>query len=717
MVSSEVMGMRIRVLAVAALTTLALLPAAPSQASAPPADGESLYLVTLRGPGVTGYRGPLTGTGAREQMQAAQDRTLAAVGAAAPTYRWTDALNGYAVPLTEQQAAVLGADPAVALVEPNEVRPLAAAQRRAPGTPAGRSRGGAGVVVGIVDSGLWPESPLFAGVPGLGERPRGFRGTCQEGAEWTAQTCNRKVVGARWYVDGFGATHVRASAYLSPRDESGHGTQVASVAAGNARVSVHSTNEEMGTFAGVAPQARLAVYKACWTAPDPDDDGCATADIVTAVDQATQDGVDVLNLSVAGPEDAAGAEGVDTVDRALLGAAEADIVVVAAAGNDGGRGYAAHATPWVTTVGASTAAAPAGRVSVSGGPTLDGSMVSGTRVRTTTIVLGARVAAPGADPDDAALCVPGSLDAALVGGAIVVCERGTIGRVDKSAAVRQADGAGMVLANTAAGTVSVDIHAVPTVHLDQRAARRLTSYLARHPRARATLRPAGTDRAPLRVVRWSSAGDPRGALVKPDLVAPGTGRLGAVTPRADGNRFAFFSGTSAATAHVAGVAALLRSRHDDWSAPEVRSALTTSARALPAPALRQGAGRSSIGASLRSRLVLDVGRRDYRRYLDGGLGSVALNTTSLLVDGRRGRTVTRRVTNLGDRAMYFSSSARGFVRHRVTVTPAALRLQPGESATFRVRISGAGVAPLDDGYVGWLGADGSRLRLPVVITR
>lgn len=694
---------------VTALAATAL--AVPSPATAD--DGDPLYLVTLRGAGVTGSRGPLTGSALRTRMLAQQDATLAAAGAdtTTPVYRWTDALNGFAAALSPEEARVVAAQPGVALVEPNAVRRLAAApDRRAPGTSAARSRGGAGVVIGVIDSGIWPESPLFAGVPGLGRQPRGFRGECQEGAGWGRSTCNRKIAAARWYVDGFGTGNLSGSASLSPRDESGHGTQVASIAAGNAGVSVQSSGESMGRFSGIAPQARLAVYKACWTAPDPDDDGCATADLVTAVDQAVQDGVDVLNLSVAGPNT------LDTLERALLGAAEADVVVVGAAGNTGREAYAAHTSPWVTSVGASTAAVPRGQVRVAGGPRVVGTMVARRDLPDTRIVLGARAAAPGASRNDAALCRPGSLDAGIVGDAIVVCRRGTLGRVDKSAAVERAGGSGMVLVNTARGGLAVDVHAVPTVHIDRAGARRLTAWLARHPRADARLTPVGTGRAPARVVRWSSGGDPASVLVKPDLVAPGVGRLGAVPPRSGDNRFAFFSGTSAATAHVSGVAALLLAEHG-WSASAVRSVLTTSARALRGPALRQGAGRSSIGAALRAHLVLEVGRGDYRRFLEGRLASERLNTPSILLDRHRA-VVTRTVTNLGSRAMYFSSSARGFTRHQVRVTPAAVRIAPGRSATFRVTVSGPGeVTPLDDGYVGWRGADGTRLRIPVVLSR
>jgi subtilisin family serine protease len=215
------------------------------------------------------------------------------------------------------------------------------------------------------------------------------------------------------------------------------------------------------------------------------------------------------------------------------------------------------------------------------------------------------------------------------------------------------------------------------------------------------------------VLRWSGGGDPASALVKPDLVAPATGRLGALPPRPDGNRFGYLTGTSAAAAHVSGVAAVLRTRHPDWSAAALRSALTTSARPVSGAALRQGAGRSAVGAALHSRLVLDVPAGDYRRWLDGDLRPADLNAPSVLLS--RAGTVTRTLTNLGSRAKYFSSSARGFDRRSVLVTPAAVTIPAGGSATFTVTVAGGRAA--DDGYVVWRGADGSRLRLPVVLSR
>jgi minor extracellular serine protease Vpr len=526
--------------------------------------------------------------------------------------------------------------------------------------------------------------------------------------------CDDKIVDAHWFVDGFGADRVRSGARLSPLDDDGHGTLMASIAAGNAGVSVKVPGQRAGLYAGAAPQARLAVYKACWTAPDPRDDGCSSADLVTAIDRAVADRVDVLNLSVDGPTDPD--VGVDTVERALLGAAEADVVVVAAAGNRGTRAYAAHASPWVTSVGGTTGATRRGAV-VAPGLRLAGAMAARTAVRPARLVLGARVASAGATASQSRFCQPGSLDAALVSGRIVVCERGRIGRVDKSEAVARADGVGMVLVNTSRGQAIADFHSVPTVHLTKDDGHRLVRWMRAHPGRLGQLRPDGVQRTPERLVAWTSSGDPTGAFVKPDVVATAVGVLGATPPSHLGRRWDLGSGTSVAAARTSGVAAALLSRHD-WSAAEVRSAIATAAGDVAGDPslLRLGAGRTRARPADRPGLVFRLPLGDYRAWLDGDLDATALNTPSVLLQGTG--SVTRTVTNVGTRAMYFSSTATGFGRHQVSVTPAAISLAPGESSTFTVRVAGsAGPQPLDDGWVTWRGANGNRVRIPVVIVR
>jgi subtilisin family serine protease len=665
---------------------------------------QPLTLVTLNGPGTAGGD---VGTG---ELIARQDTLLAAVGAGEPAYRWTTALNGFAVRLSDSQVDLLDRQAGVATIETDTVRPLAGRTslrpvRLAPVSP--RLRGGAGVVIGVVDSGIAPESPAFADVPGLGRDPVGFTGACDAGEDWAATDCTRKIVGARWFVRGFGEDRIRSSESLSPLDDLGHGTQVASVAAGNAEVTVRVEGRDAGRFGGVAPQARIASYKACWGAPDPSDDGCSTADLVSAVDAAVADGVDVLNVSVAG------GEGIDTLQRALLGAAEADVVVVGAAGNSARSAFASHAGPWVTTVGSAVGRMSRGVVTLPGGRSFTG---GGRPVAVRGRVVLARSApVAGASRRDAGRCLPDALDARRVADRIVVCERGGIARIDKSEAVVRAGGRAMVLVNQRPGAVTADFHSVPTVHLSRTAGKRLSRWVARHPEGRMRLARVLGDPGARRTAPWSAAGDPRAATLKPDAVADGDAVLGAL-PDSSGRGWGVFSGSSAATAHASGLAALLRSRHEEWSAATVRSALVTSARPIAGSSvLVQGAGGLPSHAST-AHLALDVPATAWRRALRGHrLG--ALNTSSILLSGRQTSAV-RTVTNVGRHPEYFSVTARGFTSHQVTVRPLAVRLAPGQSARFTITVTGPTTpGRLDDGALVWLGARGGVTRVPVALTR
>ncbi|GAB2457021.1 hypothetical protein GCM10027062_41400 [Nocardioides hungaricus] len=691
--------MRARIVAGAAALAAALgtfLPV-PTAAAAGPDD---LYLVTLEGPAATGPLG-------RVAARAEQDAVLATVGSPAPVYRWTTALNGVAVRLDPADAAALARNEAVALVERDTVRPLAGLARPATGVPGlpRRTAGGAGTVIGVVDTGIAPESAVFSGVGDLGREPADFAGECVAGEAWSAEDCSEKVVGARWFVDGFGADRIRSEESLSARDRAGHGSQVASIAAGNAGIAARVGGRRLGTYAGVAPQARLAVYKACWTAPDPADDGCSTADLVSAIDSATADRVDVLNLAVGGPAE------FDTVERALLGAAESGVAVVAAAGNAAGR-TAGHPSPWVTTVGASAGPVRRGEVRLPGGRTFAGAMAAARGVESARLVLAADVPAADATRRRARVCTPGSLDAARVAGRIVLCERGAIARVDKSAAVARADGVGMVLANTGRGSVAADFHSVPTVHLAVGPAREVRRWAAAHPRGRIALVPLGADRAAPKVARWSRRGDPEGPVVKPDLVATGSGVVGAVPGGWD-----LASGTSVAAAITSGAAALLVSRHPDWTEAAVRSALATTARRLPGAAvLAAGAGRVVPDPSARVGLVYDVAPGDYRAWLSAALPG-DLNTPSVLLGGTA-EVAQRTVTNVTGRTATFLPRTTGFERHDVEVSPASLRLGPGESGRFTITVGRTSVPqPDDDGWVTWRGSGGTVTRIPVLITR
>ncbi|MCL8024172.1 S8 family serine peptidase [Nocardioides bruguierae] len=670
-----------------------------------------LYLVTLTGAGTAGQpEDPL----ATVRLRAEQDAVLGRVGSPAPVYRWTTALNGVAVRLTAAEADDLAALPEVALVEPNSVRTLAgrgvatvgAATAESAGTG---SVGGAGTVVGVVDTGLDPASAAFADVPGLGSAPGGFTGTCDGEGAWGQASCTGKVVAGHSFVEGFGADRVSASASLSPLDTDGHGTQVASIAAGNSGVTVRAGGDSLGSFSGVAPQARVAVYKACWTAPDPADDGCATADLVAAIDQAARDGVDVLELAVDGPAR------LDTVELALLGAGESGAVVVAAAGNAGRTRTAAHLSPWVTTVGAVRGAQRTGSVSVASsdgrtsGPVLSGAMAATTRV-SGRLVRGVDAVARGATRAAARLCEPGSLDAATVRDAVVLCERGGVGRIDKSAAVAAADGAGMVLVNTAPDGVDADLHAVPTVHLDQADGRTLERWVAAHPLGRATLAPQGVTSERARVPAFSAGGTPDSPVLKPDVVATGTDVLGVLPASVSSDRWGVLTGTSAASAVVAGAAARLAAA-TGLEAQGVRARLVAGATPLRGVSvLRQGAGQVSPEAEDSEVGLLVPDRGDYRDWL-AGAGRLPSPGVVLRTDGG---TARRTVVNAGTSTRTWRVRVTGLDSADAVARPATVTLAPGERATVRVSV-GASLA--DEGSIVLRSTDGLRTRIPVLVRR
>ncbi|WP_370249382.1 S8 family serine peptidase [Nocardioides sp.] len=715
---------RAALLALAAcLATLLSAPAGPARAEdgAAAADATELYLVVFDDPRVPTQPDPTLRALLTALAQRRQQTVLAEVGGPEVVYRYTRALNGVAVRLDDAQARALALDPAVRAVERNRVLPLAGVRAGAGTAVAAPARGGAGVVVGLIDTGIAPESPSFAalGRPARPERTE----RCTTGEQWTAADCGDAVAAARWFVAGFGADALAARAVLSPRDTDGHGSVVAALVAGNPGVKVAGAGPRAARTGGQAPDARLGVYKACWNAPDPADDGCATADVVAAIEAAIGDGVDVLHLPTGDADplsrrgDAADPAplpgGADVVDLALLGATEEGVLAVAAAG--AAPAAPAHPVPWVLSVGALEGDQPRGVVRLRGAPRgaevrLAGAMLSGRAVTDRRVVRGADVAATGVSRTRARSCEPGSLDAAAVSGAVVVCLRGRVARVDKSAAVARADGAGMILLNTGRAAVDADPHAVPTVHLTGGAGRRLLRWLAERPRGRVDLLPTGVRRAPPRVGPTSPRGATGSGLIKPDLVAPGTGLVGAV-PGSD--PAAFLSGTSAASALVAGTAARLLTR-PGWSVPVVRAALATGTRPLAGRTDVRAAGGGRLGTFPRRRpgLTAVVAPERYRTWWQGE--QPLLNTPGVLLP-RTGGTARRVLTHLGEGTVtYVVTPPAG---SGLVVTPAVLRLRPGARGVVRIARADDAAGPAVRGVVlTWRGDDGSRSRLPVLLT-
>ena len=748
-----------------------------------PADGRRLALDSA---GVQRYSGYL------DQKKAA---VRGAIGNAPLLHDYKLVLNGFAALLTDAEVRALLARGDVVAVTPDTLREPATTFTPAflgldqPGG-AWAQLGGAGaagedIIIGIVDTGVWPENPAYADRVDAGGKPTfdhsgalvydappaRFSGDCQTGEGFTSASCNNKLIGAHAFDSGF-----RASGLMphwsefngSPRDsigggvgEGGHGTHVSSTAGGNHGVDVSVGGVNVGVMSGMAPRARISSYKVCWTYVDLSvaagrRNGCFGSDSVAAIEKAVADGVHVINYSISG-----GLTLTDAVEQAFFNASNAGVIAVASAGNGGPGNQVAHISPWHTTVAASTHNRELqARVTLGDARQFSGASMNPAPLPAAPLVDAASVALPGADPERVRLCYSGRfdggaavLDPARVAGKVVICDRGVNDRVDKSRAVLDAGGVGMIQVDNGGGLVA-DVHSVPSVHVTQDDGRLIRAYAATVAGASAAIGrfSVGTSSVPApKVADFSSRGPNRHDVdvLKPDLTAPGVDIIAGTSPalteaqRADlvngalapGHAFESLNGTSMSAPHVTGLSALLRQKYPAWSPSMIKSALMTSASDTVDDGLEgdirgqlpfaQGAGHVDPGAALDPGLVYAISELDYRKYLCGagvsaecGAGQIAghdLNLPSIAVGNVLGTvTVKRAVTNVGARAATYTASTRmqGF---DVAVAPASLRLAPGETGSFTVTLSrnGAPEAAWQYGQLTW--SDGvHRVRSPIV---
>ncbi|MCV2353687.1 S8 family serine peptidase [Paucibacter sp. B2R-40] len=698
--------------------------------------------------------------------------------------RYTTVLNGFAAMLTDAEVATLKNNAGVLSVQPDEMRQLLTISTSTflgldkPGglwsQLSGRSNAGEGMVVGILDGGIWPENPAFAdrvdanGVPSFnpadaqnyGAAPAGFTGTCDTGGN---VKCNNKLVAARYFNAGVHANYPTlhwTEFDNSARDSiggtvghGGHGDHTASTVAGNWGATAIVNGTPLGVATGMAPRARIAAYKVCWTFPDATDatggkNSCFTSDLVAAADQAVKDGVNVINYSISG-----GTSVNDAVEQAFLRATNAGVFVAASAGNSGPANEVAHISPWLTTVAASTHdRAFKGTVSLGNGASYTGATLSQTALSSLTDLVLADTA--GAGGANANLCYSAAapsgqvlLDPAKVAGKVVVCTRGGNARVDKSLAVQNAGGVGMVLIDNGAGLVA-DAHSIPSVHISAADGALVKTYAATvSPKAAITKAFIGTTPAPI-MAGFSSRGPNRfdGNVLKPDLTAPGVDVVASVTPEAtpaeklaieNGTApglpaWASYQGTSMSSPHVAGLATLLKQQHPTWTPAMIKSALMTTAYNTLTDGLAgeqngllpwsQGAGHVDPNKAADPGLVFDLGAADYTKYQCkvGSLTGAAcsggaldetynLNLPSLTVGNVLGAvpvTMTRTVTNVGASSATYTAAASlpGF---NVVVTPATLTLAAGAKASFTVKLTATTAADSVWNYGSVVWSDGA----------
>ncbi|HEX6571350.1 MAG TPA: S8 family peptidase [Steroidobacteraceae bacterium] len=776
--------------AVAALsvpvTAVDAAPSAESKAEAKKYSND-LYIVRMAELPVSAYDGSIKGYAAtkprkgqkidpyssavvnyKSYLDARHDAALAAVGGSRKVYDYGYVYNGFAAELTQEQAAQLARVPGVLGVIKDEALELDTSSTPAflgltgpTGVWAEQGKG-ENVIIGIVDGGAWPEHPSFSDrtdVNGNGTKDGklgylqipGWNGRCVPGEAFAATHCNQKLIGARYYNAGWGGNAGIDTElpweFNSPRDYGGHGTHTATTAGGNANVPATGAASVFGSMSGIAPRARIAAYKVCWQTPT--GGSCFSTDSIAAIDQAVADGVDVINFSISGSQ----TNFRDGVEIAFLFAADAGVFVATSAGNAGpATSTVAHPGPWLTTVAAGTHNRNGeGSVTLGNGATYPGASVA-TPVGPAPFIDSEAAGLAGADATMVRLCYAAAdnggkavLDPAKVAGKIVLCDRGVTARVNKSLAVSEAGGVGMVLVNNPASSVNADFHFVPTVHVDFPVRAALKAYAATAG-ATATINQSTiiyNATAPF-TASFSSRGPLRagnGDILKPDVMAPGQDVLAGVAPPGNrGRLFDLYSGTSMSSPHVAGLAALMKEAHPTWSPMMIKSAMMTTgvdaldggtppaAETNPVLIFRQGAGHVDPPKMFDPGLVYDSRFNDWLNFICGvqpgsfcsaytPIDPSDLNTPSIAIgDLADSQKVSRSVTNVSGKRLTMNGAITGMAGFTTTLSPSSFTLNPGETQKFDVTFTrtSAALNAYTGGQLRWTG-DGYVVRSPIVV--
>nr|XP_004231572.1 subtilisin-like protease SBT2.2 isoform X1 [Solanum lycopersicum] len=607
-------------------------------------------------------------------------------------YSYHYLINGFAVLVTPQQAFKLARRREVSnIVLDFSVKTATTHTPQFLGLPRGAwaqeggyETAGVGIVIGFIDTGIDPTHPSFndKSPEQTYPVPEHFSGICEVTLDFPSGSCNRKLVGARHFAASaitrgiFNAT----KDFASPFDGDGHGTHTASIAAGNHGVPVIVAGHYFGNASGMAPHTHIAVYKALYKSF-----GGFAADVVAAIDQAAQDGVDIINLSITPNRRPPGlATFFNPIDMALLSAVKAGIFVVQAAGNTGPSPKSvASFSPWIFSVGASTHDRAYSNSILLG----NNITISGVGLAPGTDDMYMLVSAIHSLNDTAAkdMYVSECQDASkfnhtLVQGNLLICSY-SIRFVLGLSTIKQASETAMNL--SAAGVVfamdpfviSYQLNPVPMrlpgiIIPSPDDSKILLQYynssLEKDETTRKIVKfgavacilggvtPNFSLSAP-KVMYYSARGpDPEdnsvdnADILKPNLVAPGNSIWAAWSSRGaesiefQGENFAMMSGTSMAAPHIAGLAALIKQKFPTFSPAAIGSALSTTAsqhnkyggpilaqRAYANPDLNQspatsfdmGSGFVNATAALDPGLILDTSYNDYMAFLCGINGS------------------------------------------------------------------------------------------------
>ncbi|XP_061342306.1 subtilisin-like protease SBT5.4 isoform X2 [Gastrolobium bilobum] len=697
-------------------------------------------------------------------------------------YSYSRYINGFAAVLDEEEAAKCAENPDVVTVFLNKERQLHTThswdflglESNGVYTKSSiwRETLGEDIIIGNLDSGVWPESKSFSD-EGMWPVPERWRGFCQINEENNDTfRCNRKLIGARYFYKGFLAAMAQEpdASFISARDHEGHGTHTLSTAGGNFVAGASAFGNGNGTAKGGSPKARVASYKVCW--PSPYGSRCFDADILAGFEAAISDGVDVLSVSLGSVDPSEYFE--SGISIGSFHANAHGIIVVNSAGNEGpSPATLASNEPWVLTVAASTidreftSYVTLGDKKIIKGASLSESSLPSNNLY--PLMSAADAVAAGADAVDALHCEKGTLDPEKVKGKILVCLRGGhVGKVEKGVEAASAGAAGMILANDqkSGNKIEANLHVLPASLVNFMDGNYIFNYInhtkspvAHISRVKTEL---GIKPAPI-VAGFSSRGpnvlEP--AILKPDITAPGVDIIAAYTEATYATEessdkritpFTTLSGTSMSCPHVAGLAGLLKSLHPDWSPAAIKSAIMTSARKKDnsgkpildstlekATPFAYGAGHIQPNHAVDPGLVYDLKTTDYLNLLCGrGYNSSVIllfnerpyhcpnsfniadfnypSITTPRIDFGHSLNVTRTLTNVGSPSTY-KVRIKAPKEVLISVEPDTLSFkEKGEKREFRVTLTMKSITKAEYlfGSIDW--SDGMHhVRSPIVV--
>ncbi|KAG9444244.1 hypothetical protein H6P81_015584 [Aristolochia fimbriata] len=604
------------------------------------------------------------------------------------------------------------------------------------------------VILGIIDTGIWPESPSFDD-SGMGEVPSRWKGVCMEAPDFKKSSCNRKLIGARYYNirdDSLQPNAKQSKPIGSPRDAVGHGTHTASTAAGAVVHNASYYGLAAGAARGGSPSSRVAMYKACSLG------GCSGSTLLKAIDDAIKDGVDIISISI-GISSIFQSDFVsDPISIGAFHASQKGVLVVCSGGNDGPDPLTVvNAAPWIFTVAASNIDRDfQSSIALGNGLVFQGTAINFsnlTRSKTYPLGFGGDVAAKSVPLNEASNCYPGSLDPKKTAGRIIVCINNdpTVSRRTKKLVAETSGARGMILIDDVEKGVAFDSGSFPFSEVGDAFGGQILKYIATDKNPTATILPtlAVQKFKPAPVVAYFSSRGP-GALtetiLKPDVMAPGVNILAATVPTADAgeipvgkkpSKFGIRSGTSMACPHVAGAAAFVKSQRPNWTPSMIKSALMTTAittdnmrkrltnsSAAYASPHEMGAGEISPLKALNPGLVYETTTEDYLNFLcyygykeklvrsiSGIAYSCPRNSSEDLIpdinypsisvarlDSRRpDETITRTLTNVGPVDRTYAVSLTDPAGLIAKVSPEKLVFSEGtKRLSYRVTFSGKG---------------------------